>query len=104
MQTEISTEEQVPGHDNEVEVEVLNTKSNREVKFEALWTSTLQQVWDAAYREFHPPEQRDPQDKFQCQKAGVDLTPYLGLTVRQAHDQHICTNRHYQIVGGTGGA
>lgn len=90
--------------DKETRVEVLNLKTNREVKFDVPWTLTLQQVWDQSLQEFVPHEHRDAQDKFQCQHKGVDLTPYLHLTVRQAVDQHICEDRKYQIVGGTGGA
>lgn len=85
-------------------VEVLNTKTNREATFEVSWTTTLQAVWDASYGKFNPAEHKDADDKFQCQHAGADLTPYLGLTLRQTQEQHICPARKYQIVGGTGGA
>ena len=88
----------------EARVEVLNTKTNREAKFDVPWTATLQTVWNESYTKFHPPEHKDAADKFQCQQGGVDLTPHLALTLRQAHEQHICVARKYQIVGGTGGA
>lgn len=88
----------------ETHVEVLNTKTNREARFDVPWTATLQTVWNQSYAKFRPPEQKDAADKLQCQKDGVDLTPYLSLTLRQAHEQHICTDRKLQIVGGTGGA
>lgn len=88
----------------EAQVEVLNTKTNKEAKFKVPWSTTLQAVWDKSYSEFKPPEQKDPKDGFQCQKGGTSLTPYLGLTLKQAREQHVCVDRKYQIVGGTGGA
>lgn len=88
----------------ETRVEVLNTKTNREARFDMPWTATLETVWNESYTKFRPAEQKDPADKFQCQNSGVDLTPHLSLTLRQAHEQHICPNRKFQIVGGTGGA
>lgn len=102
--SEVAESEAKPDFDHKARVEVLNLKTNREVKFDVPWTYTLQQVWKASYGEFDPPEQPGQQDKFQCEKAGADLTPYLGLTLREAHERHICVNRKYQIVGGTGGA
>jgi hypothetical protein len=102
--TDVAEDHEVIDFAKETRVEVLNTKTNREVVFDVPWTTTLQVVWDSSYGKFQPPEHKDADDKFQCQHAGADLTPYLGLTLKQAQEQHICPARKYQIVGGTGGA
>lgn len=90
-------------NNNDVEVQVTSLRTNRKAKFKMPNSQTLQQVWDAAYGNFQPAEQKAGDDKFQCEK-GTDLSAYLNLTLEAAHQQHICQNRHFEIIGGTGGA
>lgn len=82
-----------------VEVEDLHT--NEDVKFNAEWTDTVQQIWDRAYAQLG--ETRKDTDVFECQD-GHSLMGSLSLTLEQLRDQHVCRNRKFQIRGGTGGA
>ena len=80
-------------------VDDLNT--NEEVQFHASWDDTLARVWDRAYSELG--EARRPNDVLECD-GGQPLAQYLGLTLAQLRDQHICPNRKFAIRGETGGA
>ncbi len=84
------------------EVRITDLHTLHEAKFHASWDSTLQQVWDQAYQELG--ETKRPNDQLQCMKGGVDMTPYLSLTLRQLQEQHVCPDRHFQIHGASGGA
>ena len=82
-----------------VTVTYVNTSETKEFRMPR--TATLREVFDKAYDVLG--EKPAPGDQFSC-KGGKDLTPYLNLTLEEAHRQGICPNRHYQIVGQTGGA
>ena len=83
-------------------VEVLHINSVEKVKFHVPWTTVLNEVWTKAYSELD--EQRQPGDKFQCRRNAVDLTPHLGLTLKELREKGICPSRKFQIAGETGGA
>lgn len=82
-------------------VEVMDLNTNREVKFHAAWEDKIEQIWAQAYAELG--EAKRPNDRFECAN-GTPLAPYLSLTLREFHDQHICQGNHFQIRGETGGA
>lgn len=82
-----------------VTVTYVNTSETQDFRMPR--TATLQAVFERAYEILG--EKPAPGDQFSC-KDGKDLTPYLNLTLEQAHQQGICRARHYQIVGQTGGA
>lgn len=84
-----------------VEVHVKSLITAEEVAFPAEWTSTLQWVWDEAYLKLE--EKHRDGDTFRCQ-GGTDLMPFLGLTLAQAQEQHLCEGRHFEIRGPSGGA
>lgn len=83
----------------EVQVTYLNT--NEDANFHAEWGWTLQQVWDAAYDELK--EAKKPDDLFKS-ASGVDLTPYLSMTVREAFEKKIAHPLKFEIRSATGGA
>jgi hypothetical protein len=89
------------GDNHEVEVQVKSLKTGETVKFKISDASTLQSVWDAALTKLN--ETRNAGDTFRCSN-GTDLTPHLGQTLAQLHDQKICTERHFEIKGPSGGA
>lgn len=82
-------------------VQVLDSNTNREVKFHMQWTDTLQAVWDRAYTELG--EAKVEGDEFSCQDGPV-LTAHLSLTLAEARDRHICPARKFAIMRPTGGA
>lgn len=88
---------------HEVEVHVKSLKSGESTDFKITQDATLQQVWDTAIAADKLNEPRNPGDTFRCAK-GDDLAAYLSVTLAQLHDQKICTNRHFEIKGPTGGA
>jgi hypothetical protein len=82
-------------------VHVLYLKTNDETTFHVHWNNTLQQVWDQAYSELGEAKQNG--DTLECQD-GTKLDSYLGQTLEQLRDQHICVARKFQIRGPAGGA
>lgn len=102
MQTP-NTEAANQDHDSKgPEVVVVDLHTAERAPFHMPWESTLQQVWDQAYKELK--ESPRPKDQLQCAKGGVDMTPYLALTLKELQDQHICQDRKFQIHGDSGGA
>jgi hypothetical protein len=83
------------------EVEVVDLKTNAEVRFRALWSDTLKSLWDRAYSELK--EARRDGDTLECQD-GTVLTQYLTNTLEELRDKKICHGRKLQIKGPTGGA
>lgn len=75
--------------------------SVQEVKFRVSWGETLQAAWDTAYEKLG--EDRRLEDRLQTDD-GVDMTPYLGETMRQLFDDKHTKSHKFQIVGPTGGA
>lgn len=75
--------------------------SVQEVKFRVSWNETLQAAWDTAYEKLG--EDRRADDRLQTDD-GVDMTPFLGETMRQLFDDKHTKSRKFQIVGPTGGA
>lgn len=75
--------------------------SVQEVKFRTPWSDTLQSAWDMAYDKLG--EDKRPDDRLQTDD-GVDMTPYLGETMRQIFDDKHTKSHKFQIVGPTGGA
>lgn len=86
-----------------VKVRVEHLASLQEVQLDAKWTDTVQQVWDAALAPDKLNEPRRPGDKLQTSD-GVDVMPYLTLTLRQLRDEHGIKSHKFEIVGDTGGA
>ena len=82
-------------------VTVEHINSLQEVKFHEAWDNTIQHLWDHAYIELHEP--RRPQDRLQTED-GKDLTPYLGITLKNLHDDIGIKTHKFQIIGPTGGA
>lgn len=83
------------------EVNFEHIASLQEVKFHADWNDTLQHTWDRAYEKLGEAHRAD--DRLQTAE-GVDVMPYLGMTLRQLHDDKALKSRKFQIVGPTGGA
>lgn len=75
--------------------------SVQEVKFRAAWSDSLQAAWDAAYTLLG--EDRRADDRLQSDD-GVDMMPFLTLTLRQLFDDKKLKSHKFQIVGPTGGA
>lgn len=71
------------------------------VKVRVAWTDTLQTAWNEAYEELG--EDRRADDRLQTD-GGVDMTPYLGSTMRQLFDDKRTKSHKFVIVGPTGGA
>jgi hypothetical protein len=75
--------------------------SVQEVKFRMPWGDTLQEAWNEAYHKLG--EDRRAEDRLQTDD-GVDMTPFLGKTLRQLFDNKHTKSHKFQIVGPTGGA
>lgn len=84
-----------------VEVKVSYPNSLETVSFRFEWGGTLQQLWDMAYEELK--EGRKPGDEL-LNDGGVSMAPYLGLTLLDAHDRHLCPGFIFVIKSETGGA
>jgi hypothetical protein len=75
-------------HDD-VQVTALYTQTARKATFTAEQDQTVQQVIDEAYRRLG--ESRRAGDQYFChQEPRVDLSPYLGSTLRSLQAQGIC--------------
>jgi hypothetical protein len=83
------------------EVFVVDLNTNRDTKFHAEWSDTLQKLWDTAYDKLK--EGRRDRDQFEC-NSGRSLMGQLSLTLEQFRDQHLCEGFKFQIKGDTGGA
>lgn len=92
---------QGPEQVGQVTVTIEHVNSLQEVKLHARWTDTIQQLWDEAYRDLNEPHRQD--DRLQTED-GVDLMPFLSLSLRQLHDDKQIKTHKFQIVGPTGGA
>lgn len=75
--------------------------SVQDVKFRVSWSDTLNVAWDTAYQKLG--EDKRPDDRLQTDD-GVDMMPFLGMTVRQLFDDKHAKSHKFQIVGPTGGA
>lgn len=89
------------GGNHEVEVQVKSLKTGETAKFKITESATLQTVWDTALGKLN--ETHNSGDTFRCAQ-GTDLTSHLGQTLAQLHEQKICTDRHFEIKGPSGGA
>lgn len=85
------------------EVDVTHINEVKTVSFKVPLTTTLQGVWDEAYKQLGIA--KNPKDVFQT--AGdhpVSLMSHLGLTLAQAREQHVIHDFRFEIVSETGGA
>lgn len=89
------------GDKHEVEVQVKSLKTGETVKFKVVETTTLQSVWDIAVGKLN--EARAAGDTFRCAN-GQDLSAFLNQTLAQLNDEKICSDRHFEIKGPSGGA
>lgn len=87
----------------DVEVHVKSLKSGERTHFKVPETATLDAVWNQAVNASHLNETRLPEDTFRCSD-GTDLTNRLQQTVAEVHEEKVCTNRHFEIKGPSGGA
>lgn len=87
--------------EQEVEVKVSYPNSMTSKPFQFPWTGTLQELWDAAYVKLE--EGKKPGDEL-LNKDGASLSQYLSLTLREAHDRHLCPGFAFIIKSETGGA
>jgi hypothetical protein len=71
------------------------------VEFREPRQDTLKGTFAQAYTELK--EKPRPEDRYLCED-GVDLSPYLDLTLEELHRRKICRKRRFQIAGPTGGA
>jgi len=91
----------VNDHQHEVEVQVKSLKTGETVKFKVAETATLQSVWDIALTKLN--ETRTAGDTFRC-ASGQDLSSVLNQTLAQLHNEKVCSDRHFEIKGPSGGA
>jgi len=82
-------------------VEFVYLNNNDETRFHAHWTDTLQELWDRAYDELG--ESRRDGDEIECQ-SGESLMQYLGSSLEELRDRHLCAGHKFQIKCETGGA
>jgi len=78
-----------------------HVNSLQEVKIHANKEATLDELWNEAHAQLGEP--RRPEDRLQTDE-GVDVSPYLGLTLKQLRDEHGIKTHKFDIVGPTGGA
>jgi hypothetical protein len=88
-------------HHHEPLVTFEDVNSTETVEFRTAWDTKLTMAWDEAARLLEEP--RTNQDHLQTPE-GLDLTPFLDLTLRQLEERKIVTALKFQIVGPTGGA
>ncbi len=88
-------------HHEEPLVEFEDVNAVETVDFRTPWDTKLNAAWDEAALKLEEP--RKPTDRLQT-PGGVDLMPYLGLTLRELKERKIVTALKFQIVGPTGGA
>ena len=82
-----------------VEFEDVNAVDS--VDFRTPLATTLNAAWDEAASLLEEP--RKPTDRLQT-PGGVDLMPYLALTLGELKERKIVHAFKFQIVGPTGGA
>lgn len=87
--------------DHEIEVHVKSLKTGESVNFKTAESSTLSAVWDEANSRLH--ETKSPADTFRCAD-GQDLTGYLERTLAEIQKEKLCSGRHFEIKGPSGGA
>jgi hypothetical protein len=86
-----------------VEVHVVHVNDVQKTHFKESVKKTLQQVWDRSYKELEI--EKKPKDIFQTDdKKPKSLMPYLGLTLKDAHEQKVITDYRFGIVSESGGA
>ena len=90
-------------HQKLEKVHVRHIGELEKASFEVQPTITLQVLWDRSYKELGI--QKKDRDVFQAPHKGnpIDLTPYIGLTLAEAHRKDLCKD-HFEIAAGTGGA
>lgn len=88
----------------DVQVHVRHVGELESVNFKISEEATLSDVWAAAYSELKIA--KEERDSFQGKNGNEasDLTPHLGMTVRQAQADGVVKTLHFEIVAGTGGA
>lgn len=90
-----------PEHHKEPRVEFEDVNAIETVDFRTPWDTKLTVAWNEAAVLLEEP--RKPTDRLQTPE-GVDLMPYLELTLRELEERKIVTALKFQIVGPTGGA
>jgi hypothetical protein len=86
-----------------VTVHVIHVDEVEKASFKESVRKTLNEVWAKSYDELHIT--REPDDIFQTDsKPPKSLMSYLGLTLKQAREEHVIDNYHFGIVSKTGGA
>lgn len=88
----------------DVPVHVRHVGELEKVDFKMPEQVTLLDVWNEAYVELDIAKQ--DRDLFQAKdgNGSIDLTPHLGMSLKQAADAGIAKSRQFEIVAGTGGA
>lgn len=88
----------------DVQVHVRHVGELETVNFKISEEATLLDVWTNAYAELEI--EKEERDAFQAKHGNdaFDLTPHLGMTVRQAQAEGIVKTLHFEIVARTGGA
>jgi hypothetical protein len=87
-------------HRKEPRVFFEDMNTNDDTHFRTPWNTTLSAAWDEAATKLEP---RTSEQRLQT-PGGVNLTPYLGLTLRELKERQIVAAFKFQIVGPTGGA
>lgn len=86
-----------------VEVHIMHVNDVQKAHFKESVKKTLQQVWDKSYTELGI--EKKPKDIFQTDdKKPKSLMSYLGLTLKEAHEQKVITDYRFGIVSESGGA
>ena len=86
-----------------VTVHVIHVDEVEKAHFKESMDKTLNEVWAKSYDELHIAREAD--DVFQTDtKPPKSLMAHLGLTLKQAKDQHIIEDYRFGIVSKTGGA
>jgi hypothetical protein len=85
-----------------VQVEFIDSGSNRETIFYVGLHQTLGHAWKQAYHELK--EKPKDGDELLCREGDASLTQYLDLTFEKLAKEKICPSHKYKIRRGTGGA
>lgn len=88
----------------DVQVHVRHVGELETINFKISEEATLLDVWTKAYEKLGI--EKEERDAFQAKHGNeaVDLTPHLGITIRQALADGVVKTLHFEIVAGTGGA
>lgn len=78
-----------------------HVNSLKNVNVHAKKNETLGELWDEAYIKLEEP--RRDGDRLQTD-GGVDVMPYLSMTLSQLRDEQGIKTRKFEIIGPTGGA